>query len=35
MGYTGKEDLSDPALISDNVTNKINMFGPDLITKFQ
>ena len=34
MGYTGKEDLPDPALISDNVTNKINMFGPDLSLNF-
>jgi hypothetical protein len=34
MGYTGKEDLADPAMVSGNVTNRINMVGPDLILNF-
>jgi hypothetical protein len=34
MGYTGKEDLADPSMASGNVTNRINMLGPDLILNF-
>jgi hypothetical protein len=34
FGYSGKENLSDPALISADVTNKISMFGPDLTLNF-
>lgn len=34
FGYTGKENLSDPALLSPDITNKISMFGPDLTLNF-
>jgi hypothetical protein len=34
FGYSGKESLSDPAIISADVTNKISMFGPDLTLNF-
>jgi len=34
FGYTGKENLTDPAAISGDVINKINMFGPDLTLNF-
>jgi hypothetical protein len=34
FGYSGKENLSDPAALSADVTNKISMFGPDLTLNF-
>jgi hypothetical protein len=34
FGYTGKELLSDPGMIYENITNDIQMFGPDLILDF-
>ena len=34
MGYTGKEDLADPSMVSANLTNKIRMLGPDMSLNF-
>ena len=34
FGYTGKENLTDPASLSADVTDKISMFGPDLTLNF-
>ncbi len=34
FGYTGKENLSDPSMLSPDITNKISMFGPDLTLNF-
>jgi hypothetical protein len=34
FGYTGKENLSDPALFIGEITNKIQMFGPDIALNF-
>ncbi|HBE43651.1 MAG TPA: hypothetical protein DDW27_21140 [Bacteroidales bacterium] len=34
FAYTGKEVLSDPGLIYQDVTNNIKMYGPDLILNF-
>jgi len=31
FAYTGKELLSDPGMIFANVTDKINMYGPELV----
>jgi hypothetical protein len=34
FGYTGKELLSDPGMIYENITNNLNMYGPDLTLDF-
>ena len=34
FGYTGKELLSDPGMIYTNITNDIQMYGPDLTLNF-
>jgi hypothetical protein len=34
FGYTGKEILSDPGLFFGGITNKIQMFGPDVAMDF-
>lgn len=34
FGYTGKEILSDPGLFFGGITNKIQMFGPDIALDF-
>jgi hypothetical protein len=34
FGYSGKENLSDPAALSEDVTNKISMLGPDLTLNY-
>jgi hypothetical protein len=34
FGYTGKEYLNDPALLFGGITNKIQMFGPDIAFDF-
>jgi hypothetical protein len=34
FGYTGKENLSDPSMLASDLTNKINMLGPDLTLNF-
>jgi hypothetical protein len=34
FGYTGRELLSDPGSISDNITNELTMIGPDISLNF-
>jgi len=34
FGYTGKEALYDPGMIYENITNHLNMYGPDLTLNF-
>jgi len=34
FGYTGKEYLTDPAFLFGGITNKIQMFGPDIAFDF-
>lgn len=34
FGYTGKEYLSDPGFLFGGITNKIQMFGPDIAMDF-
>jgi hypothetical protein len=34
FGYTGKELLYDPGMIYENITNNLNMYGPDLTLNF-